>query len=116
MILLDTCALLWLASGGGKLSESALERIDLSSTVHISAISGFEVSMKYQKELGDREAVQPLIQAVSDSSQYDRRRAVAALEKLGDKRAIPVLSKAAESDRDSKVRNAATKALNKLEG
>nr|VFJ66402.1 MAG: hypothetical protein BECKFW1821C_GA0114237_100955 [Candidatus Kentron sp. FW] len=42
MILPDTCALLWLASGGGKLSESALERIDLSSTVHISAISGLE--------------------------------------------------------------------------
>jgi PIN domain nuclease of toxin-antitoxin system len=49
MMLLDTCALLWLASGGGELSEAALERIDLSPTVCISAISGFEISLKYRK-------------------------------------------------------------------
>ncbi len=49
MILLDTCALLWLASGGGKLSESSLEQIDLAPAVYISAISGFEISLKYRK-------------------------------------------------------------------
>jgi PIN domain nuclease of toxin-antitoxin system len=49
MILLDTCALLWLTCGGGKLSESALEQIDLASSVYISAISGFEISLKYKK-------------------------------------------------------------------
>ncbi len=48
-MLLDTCALLWLASGGGELSEIALERINMSPTVFISAISGFEISLKYQK-------------------------------------------------------------------
>jgi PIN domain nuclease of toxin-antitoxin system len=49
-MLLDTCALLWLASGGGELTDSALERIDLSPTVWISAITGFEISLKYKKE------------------------------------------------------------------
>lgn len=48
-MLLDTCALLWLASGGGKLSDAALEQIDLSPAIHISAISGFEISIKYRK-------------------------------------------------------------------
>jgi len=49
MILLDTCGLLWLASGGGELSEAALEQIDLAPAVFISAISGFEISLKYRK-------------------------------------------------------------------
>ncbi len=40
---------MWLASGGGELSEAALEQIDLSPIVCISAISGFEISMKYRK-------------------------------------------------------------------
>ena len=48
-MLLDTCALLWLASGGGKLSEDALEKVDLSPSVFISAISAFEISLKYRK-------------------------------------------------------------------
>nr|VFJ67673.1 MAG: hypothetical protein BECKFM1743A_GA0114220_104543 [Candidatus Kentron sp. FM] len=45
-MLLDTCALLWLASGGGKLSEAVLEQITLSLVVYISAISGFEVGIR----------------------------------------------------------------------
>jgi PIN domain nuclease of toxin-antitoxin system len=47
-IILDTCALLWLATGGGQLSEAALERIDAAAIVYISAISGFEIGLKYQ--------------------------------------------------------------------
>ncbi len=49
MILLDTCALLWLVSGGGKLSKTALERIDAAAIVHVSAISCFEISLKYRQ-------------------------------------------------------------------
>ncbi|MEA1972786.1 MAG: type II toxin-antitoxin system VapC family toxin [Candidatus Cloacimonadota bacterium] len=49
MIMLDTCALLWLASGGGKLSEAALEQIDSVPAVCISAISAFEISLKYRQ-------------------------------------------------------------------
>jgi len=45
-MILDTCALLWLASGGGKLSRRTLEEIQKSSAVYISAISGFEVALK----------------------------------------------------------------------
>lgn len=48
-MLLDTCALLWLVSGGGQLSKSALEQIDSSLSVYISAISGFEISLKYRQ-------------------------------------------------------------------
>jgi PIN domain nuclease of toxin-antitoxin system len=49
MILLDTCALLWLVNGGGKLTQTALEEIDRAPEVYISAISGFEISLKYHK-------------------------------------------------------------------
>ncbi len=49
MLLLDTCALLWLVNGGGHLTQSALEEIDLAPVVYISAISGFEISLKYRK-------------------------------------------------------------------
>ena len=49
MILLDTCALLWLVSGGGRLSQTALEEIEQVSVVYVSAISGFEISLKYHK-------------------------------------------------------------------
>ena len=48
-MLLDTCALLWIASGGGKLSEDALRKIETSPFVYISAISSFEISLKYRK-------------------------------------------------------------------
>ena len=45
-MILDTCALLWLASGSKKLSRSALKEINVASAVYVSAISGFEISLK----------------------------------------------------------------------
>jgi len=47
-MILDTCALLWLAQGGGKLSKAATRRIDAAPVVYVSAISGFEVGIKYR--------------------------------------------------------------------
>ena len=48
-MLLDTCALLWLAGGGRKLSRTALEEIERASSVYVSAISAFEIAVKYRK-------------------------------------------------------------------
>ncbi|MBM4039536.1 MAG: type II toxin-antitoxin system VapC family toxin [Planctomycetes bacterium] len=48
-MILDTCALLWLAGGGGKLSKAAARRIDAAPVVYVSAISGFEVGIKCRK-------------------------------------------------------------------
>ena len=48
-LILDTCALLWLAQGGGKLSQTALQRIDAAPVVYASAISGFEIGIKARK-------------------------------------------------------------------
>lgn len=48
-MILDTCALLWLAQGGGALSAAALHRIDTATAVYVSAISGFEIGIKVQK-------------------------------------------------------------------
>lgn len=45
-MILDTCALLWLASGSKKLSRAALKEINAASAVYVSAISGFEISLK----------------------------------------------------------------------
>jgi PIN domain nuclease of toxin-antitoxin system len=42
-VILDTCALLWLAQGSGVLSEAALQSIDDAPVVYVSAISGFEI-------------------------------------------------------------------------
>lgn len=47
-MLLDTCALLWLAEGGALLSEKAREGITVAPAVYVSAISGFEVGLKYR--------------------------------------------------------------------
>jgi PIN domain nuclease of toxin-antitoxin system len=47
--MLDTCALLWLAQGGGGLSEAAMQRIEAAPVVYVSAISGFEIGIKVQK-------------------------------------------------------------------
>lgn len=49
-MLLDTCALLWLVEGGGQLSQSVIKQIDLSPYVYISAITGFEISLKHKNE------------------------------------------------------------------
>lgn len=48
-MLLDTCALLWLGQGGGRLSQDALQRIDTAPVVYVSAISGFEIGVKVAK-------------------------------------------------------------------
>jgi len=45
-MILDTCALLWLASGSKRLSRAALKEIDAASAIYVSAISGFEISLK----------------------------------------------------------------------
>ena len=45
-MILDTCALLWLASGDKKLSRSARKEINEASAVYVSAISGFEIAIK----------------------------------------------------------------------
>ncbi len=45
-LLLDTCALIWLASGAPELSEQARSAIDRADTVWVSAISAWEVSLK----------------------------------------------------------------------
>ena len=48
-MILDTCALLWLASGDKKLSRSALKEINSASAVYVSAISSFEIAIKVAK-------------------------------------------------------------------
>ncbi|MBN1695961.1 MAG: type II toxin-antitoxin system VapC family toxin [Spirochaetales bacterium] len=50
-IVLDTCALLWLANGSDKLSETARNQIDHASIVYVSAISAWEISLKHEKEM-----------------------------------------------------------------
>ena len=48
-MLLDTCALLWLVQGGGKLSAKVCRQINDEAVVYVSAISGFEIGIKHQK-------------------------------------------------------------------
>ena len=48
-MILDTCALLWLASGSKKLSRSTLKEINEAAAVYVSAISGFEIAIKSGK-------------------------------------------------------------------
>ena len=45
-MMLDTCALLWLATGARRLSRSTLKEINQAPAVYVSAISGFEVAIK----------------------------------------------------------------------
>lgn len=45
-MILDTCALLWLASGDKKISRPTLKQINEASAVYVSAISGFEIAIK----------------------------------------------------------------------
>jgi PIN domain nuclease of toxin-antitoxin system len=47
-MLLDTCALLWLAEGGGHLSTEARQRLDAARVVSVSAISAFEIGLKHR--------------------------------------------------------------------
>ena len=48
-MILDTCALLWLAGGDKKISRPTLKQINEASAVYVSAISGFEISLKASK-------------------------------------------------------------------
>lgn len=45
-MLLDTCALLWLAEGGKSLSVQARDSIEAAPIVYVSAISAFEIGLK----------------------------------------------------------------------
>ncbi len=47
-MLLDTCALLWLANDQTKISRETLRRIEASPAVFISAASGFEIALKHR--------------------------------------------------------------------
>ena len=47
MIILDTCGLLWLAGDGTALSAQTLARLDEEPIVAVSAISAFEISLKW---------------------------------------------------------------------
>jgi len=49
-LLLDTCALLWLAQGGGELSAEALAVIDAAKFVHVSAISAWELGLLTERK------------------------------------------------------------------
>lgn len=46
MMLLDTCGLLWFAHEQEKMRDEALQRIDASSVVYVSAITSFEIGVK----------------------------------------------------------------------
>ncbi len=43
-MLLDTCTLIWLAMGGGQLSERAKQAIEEATAVYVSSISAFEIA------------------------------------------------------------------------
>jgi len=45
-MILDTCALLWLASGDKHLRRSTLKEINAAAAVYVSVISGFEIAIK----------------------------------------------------------------------
>ncbi len=47
-MILDTCALLWLAEGGRKLTPEAKRRIATAPVLRVSAITGFEIGMKWR--------------------------------------------------------------------
>lgn len=48
-MILDTCALLWLTQGAAALSTEAQRQIQASPLVYVSAISAFEVGIKWRK-------------------------------------------------------------------
>ena len=50
MLLLDTCALLWLVAGGTSLSRAARDAIAAPSTrLFVSAITAFEIGVKHRR-------------------------------------------------------------------
>lgn len=48
-MLLDTCALLWLANDQERISPATRERIASAPVIHVSAISAFEIGVKHTK-------------------------------------------------------------------
>ena len=46
MMLLDTCAVLWLAHDQSKISPDTLSKIESAPAIYLSAISGFEIGLK----------------------------------------------------------------------
>ncbi len=48
-MLLDTCALIWLSTGGGQLSNRTLKMIGECDLLTVSSISSFEVAHVYKK-------------------------------------------------------------------
>ncbi|MCG8570856.1 MAG: type II toxin-antitoxin system VapC family toxin [Spirochaetes bacterium] len=49
VMLLDTCALLWLAHQRENFSEEILKKMDEIPVLYVSAISAFEISLKYNQ-------------------------------------------------------------------
>jgi len=47
-MLLDTCALLWLAYDQTRFSAGTLKKIDEAPIVFITSVSGFEIGLKYK--------------------------------------------------------------------
>lgn len=45
-VILDTCALIWLAEGSSRFSRAARKRIEESPLLYAPAISGFEIAHK----------------------------------------------------------------------
>ena len=45
-IMLDTCGLIWLANGGGAISNETLEFIQNADVVYVSAATAFEIGCK----------------------------------------------------------------------
>jgi PIN domain nuclease of toxin-antitoxin system len=48
VIILDTCAVLWLAAGSDRLTADTRQRIDAEAIVAVSSISAFEIAHKYR--------------------------------------------------------------------
>lgn len=48
MIILDTCAVLWLAEGSARLSSETASIIDREAVVAVSSISAFEIALKHR--------------------------------------------------------------------
>jgi PIN domain nuclease of toxin-antitoxin system len=48
-MLLDTCALVWIATGSKNLSHPTREAIEEAESVYVSSISAFEISFIYTK-------------------------------------------------------------------
>jgi PIN domain nuclease of toxin-antitoxin system len=48
-MILDTCGLIWLATGSKELSVQAREAISRADIVYVSTISAFEIGLKYAR-------------------------------------------------------------------